>query len=502
MIPTNINTHDEPSPSSFMSDPFFSYPPLSRTHKMIRQRCLPKNILLSVSKRYINTTPSIKSSTAPASLSTISQTSQSQHTIIPNKQTLAPQKTYLDSLSNKMLFSYASIGLCTLNKPILNLVIKLFPFIPMKILDFFIGKIYCGGSTPAEVIKTGEALSSRGINNMMLSLTIEDSEGVKNIDINYIVKETIASIENILKPQILRVIAQEPKINEVPPGYIVIKPSALISNPAQVLLNYQNNDPKWVKQFDQLVTNCEKVTEEVVRLNKELSNQFPERKSPFFVTVIDAEKYDLQHGVYELQRRLFQKFNKSTSFVNVVGTIQMYLKHSFPQIKLEQELAKKGDYRVGLKLVRGAYIHSEPDRSVIHDTKKDTDNAYDLGMQYVLQDLEQNRESATLGHLVVASHNAASSKMACDILAGSSSDVVKSNVVLGQLLGMCDDVTFDLIQNHKVKNIIKYVPWGPPVETKDYLLRRLQENGDAVRSDNGWPLVKNVLKIYKKRIFG
>lgn len=459
--------------------------------------------LVNVSKRYINTSQSYKTaSSTPASLSSLSQTSQSENTIIPNKQTLTPQSTYLDSLSNKMLFSYASIGLCTLNKPILNMVIKLFPLIPTKVLDFFIGKIYVGGSTPAQVIKTGEALSSRGINNMMLSLTIEDSEGTKNIDINYIVKETIASIENILKPQILRVIAQQDNINEVPPGYIVIKPSALVANPAQVLLNYQSKDPNWVKQFDQLVSNCEKVTEEVVRLNQELSKQFPSRASPFFVTVIDAEKYDLQHGVYELQRRLFSKFNKPNGFVNVVGTIQMYLKHSFQQIKLEEKLAKAGNYRVGLKLVRGAYIHSESDRSVIHDTKADTDTSYDLGIQYVLQDLEKFKESATLGHLVVASHNAKSSKLACDILSNSKDDTVKSNVVLGELLGMCDDVTFDLIQNHKVKNIIKYVPWGPPVETKDYLLRRLQENGDAVRSDNGWPLVKNVLSIYKKRIFG
>jgi len=467
---------------------------------MLRQRCLPKNIL-SISKRYINTSNANKNSSTPASISSMSNNSQTENTILPNKQTLTPQKTYLDSLSNKMLFSYASIGLCTLNKPILNLVIKLFPFIPMKILDFFIGKIYCGGANPKEVIKTGEALSQRGINNMMLSLTIEDAEGTKNIDIDYIVKETKSSIENILKPQILRVIDQESNINEIPPGYIALKPSALVSNPAQVLLNFNSKDPKWISKFNTLVNNCAEITKEVERLNDELSKQFPDRKSPFFVTIIDAEKFDLQHAVYELQRRLFQQFNKPNKFINVVGTIQMYLKHGFQQIKLEEELAKKNNYRVGLKLVRGAYIHSEPDRSVIHDTKKDTDNAYDLGIKYVMQDIEKNNSNATLGHLVVASHNANSSKLACDIISASGNQIVKSNVVLGQLLGMCDDVTFDLIQNHKVKNIIKYVPWGPPLETKDYLLRRLQENGDAVRSDNGWPLVKNVLKIYKKRLF-
>ena len=57
----------------------------------------------------------------------------------------------------------------------------------------------------------------------------------------------------------------------------------------------------------------------------------------------------------------------------------------------------------------------------------------------------------------------------------------KTNVVLGQLLGMADNVTYDLITNNKIGNVIKYVPWGPPLETKEYLLRRLEENGDAVK---------------------
>ena len=57
----------------------------------------------------------------------------------------------------------------------------------------------------------------------------------------------------------------------------------------------------------------------------------------------------------------------------------------------------------------------------------------------------------------------------------------KTNVVLGQLLGMADSVTYDLIENNKFGNVIKYVAWGPPLETKEYLLRRLEENGDAVK---------------------
>ena len=78
---------------------------------------------------------------------------------------------------------------------------------------------------------------------------------------------------------------------------------------------------------------------------------------------------------------------------------------------------------------------------------------------------------------------------------------VRANVILGQLLGMADNITYDLISNHNTKNIIKYVPWGPPLETKEYLLRRLEENGDAVRADSGWPLVKGIIAAFFRRAF-
>ena len=100
-----------------------------------------------------------------------------------------------------------------------------------------------------------------------------------------------------------------------------------------------------------------------------------------------------------------------------------------------------------------------------------------------------------------AHHNYQSQMLVTNLLKSTQDNsYAKSNIVLGQLLGMADNVTYDLITNHGAKNIIKYVPWGPPLETKDYLLRRLQENGDAVRSDNGWPLIKAIAKSIPKRV--
>lgn len=402
---------------------------------------------------------------------------------------------HLKTLSKSELFSLGVIGVASINKPMLDLVIKLFPFVPVWLMKLLVSSLYCGGENFQEVRETGKRLQQRGINNMMLSLTIEDAEGVKNIDIDYIVKETIASIHEILKPNLEQQLSTASDINSIPPGYIALKPSALVSNPYEVLLNFQN--PEWKSQRDALIANCSAITEEVFKLNQEFSKKYPERTTPFFVSTIDAEKYDLQKaGVYELQRILFSKYNpKSSPLISCIGTWQLYLTDSAADLAKDYERAEKGGYRLGLKIVRGAYIHSEPQRdTIIFSDQEGTDKNYNSVMTKVISDLLDKGEKSTYGHLVVASHNYKSQMLATKMLEAKDGSVGKANVVLGQLLGMADNVTYDLIANHGAKNIIKYVPWGPPLETKDYLLRRLQENGDAVRADNGWPLVKAVTK--------
>ena len=53
-----------------------------------------------------------------------------------------------------------------------------------------------------------------------------------------------------------------------------------------------------------------------------------------------------------------------------------------------------------------------------------------------------------------------------------------NRVVFGQLLGMADHLTFTLAA-HGLK-AYKYVPYGPVREVLPYLIRRAQENADAL----------------------
>lgn len=408
--------------------------------------------------------------------------------------------SYLKDATNSELFSYLCIGAVTLNKPILNLCIKVFPYVPMFIIKQLVYKIYCGGETISDLFNTSKRLEQRGINNMMISLTIEAAEGGKSIDPEFIVRETNKSITDFMIPSTVAKIKQTKNINEIPPSYVALKPTGFASNAVQVLKEYDTNP-----DFEILVDRISRTIQPIYDANLQLSKQYPERSSPIVVGVIDAEKHDLQPGVYELQRRLYQKFNKPDQPISVVGTLQMYLSESSQLLTLEEKLAKQNNYRLGLKLVRGAYIHSEKNRStIIHKTKQDTDENYNNGISYCVQNILQsaNQNNSTIGHLVVASHNAESLNLVNDKLNKyEASNANKNNVILGQLLGMADNITYNLIKNKGATNVIKYIPWGPPYETKDYLLRRLEENGDAVKNDTGFNLIKAVLAELFKRVF-
>ena len=75
---------------------------------------------------------------------------------------------------------------------------------------------------------------------------------------------------------------------------------------------------------------------------------------------------------------------------------------------------------------------------------------------------------------------------------------IERNVYFGQLLGMCDHVTY-MLGAHKFK-AYKYVPYGPVDEVMPYLIRRAEENSDLLGgSVRECELLKGELK---RRIMG
>ncbi|KAG6368730.1 hypothetical protein INS49_002944 [Diaporthe citri] len=99
--------------------------------------------------------------------------------------------------------------------------------------------------------------------------------------------------------------------------------------------------------------------------------------------IVDAESQDYQVSIDKVTLELMRKFNKDGTAV-VYNTYQAYLKKTPRNVMDHLVEASKGGFTLGLKVVRGAYILSEK-RSMIHDTKEDTDHSYNSIAQGALK---------------------------------------------------------------------------------------------------------------------
>jgi proline dehydrogenase len=238
--------------------------------------------------------------------------------------------------------------------------------------------------------------------------------------------------------------------------------------------------------------------------------------------LLDAEQQALQPGIDDWSLDLMRRYNPADRPV-VYGTYQAYLKSTPATLARHLAAAKEGGFALGVKLVRGAYLGSDP-RHLIHDTKEDTDRAYDgvaealLRRRWneVLRPMEGESDGgfANVG-VVLATHNRTSVLRAQDIIAelgsGGSSNV--PDVAFAQLQGMADEVSCELMarasssssssssstaggngQAAASPRVYKYLVWGSTGECMKYLLRRAHENRDAVqRTRDGREAMKTEL---------
>lgn len=215
--------------------------------------------------------------------------------------------------------------------------------------------------------------------------------------------------------------------------------------------------------------------------------------------LFDAEQQAVQAGIDDWTMKYMRKYNTRERAI-VYGTYQGYLKATPKILSGHLRMAREGGFALGVKLVRGAYLGSDP-RHLIHNTKQDTDAAYN-GMTEALLRREWRGplESTSTGeafpvvNLVVASHNAETVQRAQAIIASGMAKT--TDVAFGQLQGMADEISCRLVLDTKSMQatakeqqllqqppvrVIKYLVWGSTGECMKYLLRRAHENRDAVQ---------------------
>ena len=188
--------------------------------------------------------------------------------------------------------------------------------------------------------------------------------------------------------------------------------------------------------------------------------------------MIDAEETWIQNTIDALALTMMQRFNKGKAIV--YNTYQLYRHDKLRSLIDDHVYAVNEGFILGAKLVRGAYMEKERARaeemgyeSPIQPDKEATDRDYNDALVYCI---DNNSEIA----IIAGTHNEDSSRLLTELIAQKHIDPKNPNVYFAQLLGMSDNLSFNLADAGY--NVAKYVPYGPVKAVMPYLFRRAQEN--------------------------
>lgn len=195
---------------------------------------------------------------------------------------------------------------------------------------------------------------------------------------------------------------------------------------------------------------------------------------------IDAEESWIQQAIDDLAVAMMKKINIGK--VIVYNTYQLYRHDRLACMKKDLEDAKQFGYKVGAKLVRGAYMEKERKRagelsypSPIQPDKPASDNDYNASLEYSVQNIDHIS-------ICAGTHNEQSSLLLTQIMANYGISPSDKRIYFAQLLGMSDHISYNLA--NAGYNVAKYVPYGPVKEVLPYLIRRAQEN-TSVKGQTG-----------------
>lgn len=212
--------------------------------------------------------------------------------------------------------------------------------------------------------------------------------------------------------------------------------------------------------------------------------------------LVDAEETWIQEPIDTLVYEMMKKYNFEKAIV--FNTYQLYRTASLQNLKDTFRDAENGNYHVGAKLVRGAYMEKERERaqqlgypSPIQPTKEDTDKAFNEALEFCVAN--RNRIAIMCG-----SHNEHSNKVLTQLMAKNGIANHDDKFWFAQLYGMSDNISFNLAKAGY--RVAKYVPYGPVKSVMPYLFRRASENTSvAGQSSRELILIRKELKRRKAK---
>jgi proline dehydrogenase len=207
--------------------------------------------------------------------------------------------------------------------------------------------------------------------------------------------------------------------------------------------------------------------------------------------LIDAEDSWIQNPIDEVAYAMMKKYNQQKAIV--FNTFQMYRSDMLDNLRNAFHLATMHNYYLGVKMVRGAYMEKEAERAEkmdypnpIHPSKQATDESFNKGLAFCID----NKQRVSL---MCGSHNEYSNQYLAVLMEKHSMKNNDSRVWFAQLMGMSDNISFNLA--NAGYNVAKYVPYGPVELVMPYLIRRAEENTSvAGQSSRELTLIRKELK--------
>ncbi len=303
-------------------------------------------------------------------------------------------------------------------------------------------KHFVGGETLEECEKTVKLLSKFNVKSI-LDFSVEGGKDQ-------------ASMHRTLD-ETLRSVIHAGKHPDIP--FSVFKPSAFASQEVLTLASgkgvIDNETAKAIQFFKDSVGKLCKTAFE---------NDIP--------IMIDAEDSWYQPFVDQVVTGMMEKYNKEKAIV--YNTLQMYRTDRLAYLKDALIKAEAGNYYLGMKFVRGAYMEKERLRasekgypSPIQPDKSATDQNYDDGIAFSVAHLD--RISVFNG-----SHNENSNRLLTELMEKQGLARNEKKIWFSQLYGMSDHISFNLASEGY--NVTKYIPYGPVRNILPYLIRRAEEN--------------------------
>lgn len=188
--------------------------------------------------------------------------------------------------------------------------------------------------------------------------------------------------------------------------------------------------------------------------------------------MIDAEESWIQDAIDDIALDMMRMYNRDKTFV--YNTYQLYRNDKLASLKANIYLAETDEFKLGAKLVRGAYMEKERERaakhgypSPIHQDKAATDADFNEALRFCMDHLSHVS-------FVTGTHNEESCTLLSQLMQAAGTERKNESVYFAQLLGMSDHLSNNLA--YCGYNVAKYVPYGPVKAVLPYLFRRAEEN--------------------------